>query len=90
MGSTLHTIHIDEYRAAALHEQEFVEIARTLKALAADLGVASAPAIDALVCHGLDAAIDCLSDLSNSNASSAFHRHRACWRAKQGGVPTVH
>ena len=90
MGTMLHNIHIGEYRAALLHEREFAEVARTLKALAADLEVPAAPVLDALVHHGIDAALDLLSDLSHLNASCAHYRHRGSWRAKHGGVPTVH
>lgn len=91
MGTMLHNIHhIDEYRTAVQDEREFREIARALKALAADLEVPAAPVLDALAHHGIDAALDLLSDLSNLNASCAYYRHQASWRAKHGGVPTVH
>jgi len=91
MGTMLHNIHhIDEHRAAMQDEREFVDVARTLKALATDLEVPAAPVLDALAHHGIGAALDLLSDLSNLNASCAFYRHRAGWRAKHGGVPIVH
>lgn len=65
------------------NEMEFAEKAHVLKMLARELGQDTAPAIDELAQHGLDAALGVLNDAAGQNVGDAYLRHRALWRAGQ-------
>jgi len=66
----------DECQAAWLQEREFVEAARALKTLAADIGEDVAPAVEALVRHGVEAAFAVLRDSASHQVSEAHLRTR--------------
>ncbi|MEJ2410592.1 MAG: hypothetical protein P8Y48_15105 [Novosphingobium sp.] len=86
MGCMMHDaiVGFDEYKTASINEQEFAEMAHVLKAMAGELGVKSAPVLDALARRGFGAALDVLCRTGGSNVSSAYVRHRARWRAERG------
>lgn len=69
-------VKLEECQSAWLHEREFVEAARTLKALAADMGEDVAPAVEALVRHGVEAAFQVLRRSAGHRVSDAQLRTR--------------
>lgn len=67
----------EEWLAAHLSELEYQEIARTLKALAAEHGAAPQPAIDALALKGLDAALAAIQHQVGESVVAQYYRQRA-------------
>lgn len=92
MGAMLHDarVRFEECHTAWLNECEFAELARTLKALAHEQGVATDPVINELVHFGADAAFalltveSCIAD----EARAATPAHTA--QMKPAGPPLVH
>ena len=76
----------EEYRAAYLNDMEFAEMARILKQLARDRDQDSAPVIDELARHGLDAALEALAGATGDDVSGAYYRRREIWRVSEAGT----
>lgn len=72
----------EEWLAAHLSELEYQEIARTLKALAAERGAMPEPAIDALALKGLDAALAAIQHQVGESVVAQFYQHRARQRLR--------
>lgn len=67
----------EEWMAAHLSELEYQEIARTLKALAADRGARAEPAIAVLAQSGLDAALAAIGQEVGENVVAQYYQQRA-------------
>ena len=69
-------VKFEDCRDSWLHEREFVEAARALKSLAADMGEDVGPAVEALVRHGAETAFAVLHAQSATKVSDASLRLR--------------
>lgn len=67
----------EEWKAARLGEVEFTDMARALKALAAEKGIEAAPVIDCLAEGGLGPALALLAGIAGPDAAACYHRRRA-------------
>ncbi|MCJ2182124.1 hypothetical protein MTR62_05315 [Novosphingobium sp. 1949] len=82
-------VRFEECHTAWLNEREFVEIARTLKTMAKELGLETDPVINELVHFGVDAAFAMLAVLPDLKSRPATSRPGAGIAAKPVGVPSV-
>lgn len=85
MGFELHSAfeRHEEWRSAKLCELEYAEMARTLKALAAEQGIDVGPVIAGLAGKGLGEALGVLAQLAGSDLEAGYYRCRA--RLRQNG-----
>ena len=85
MGFELHSTfeRHEEWRSAKLCELEYAEMARTLKALAAEQGIDVGPVIAGLAGKGLGEALGVLAQLAGSDLEAGYYRCRA--RLRQSG-----
>ncbi|MBT0667842.1 hypothetical protein HT136_05615 [Novosphingobium profundi] len=92
MGALLRDafVRFEECHTAWLNEQEFVELARTLKAMARDLGVPTDPVINELVHFGAEAAFALLSIQVETESGRDFVRASSDRPAKPASVPLIH
>jgi hypothetical protein len=67
----------EECKAAWLSEMEYTEMARVLKALAAELGQDTDAAIDELAHHGLGAALGVLAGQAGADVEPNYLQRRA-------------
>lgn len=72
----------EEWMAVHLSDLEYREIARTLKALAAEHGTAPQPAIDALALRGLDAALAAMHHQLGVSVVAQYYQQRARQRPR--------
>lgn len=85
MGFELHSAfeRQEEWRSAKLCELEYAEMARTLKALAAEQGIDVGPVIAGLAGKGLGEALGVLAQLAGNDLEAGYYRCRA--RLRQSG-----
>lgn len=76
----------EECKAAWQSEVEFTEMARVLKALAAELGQNTDAAIDELAHHGLGAALGVLAGQAGTDVEGDYLRRRAQSRIAASGM----
>ncbi len=76
----------EECKAAWQSEVEFTEMARVLKALAAELGQNTDAAIDELAHHGLGAALGVLAGQAGVDVEADYLRRRAQSRIMASGM----
>lgn len=76
----------EENKAAWESEVEFAEMARVLKALAAELGQDTSAAIDELAHHGLGAALAVLAGQADTDVEADYLRRRAQSRIMASGL----
>jgi len=67
----------EEWKAARVDEAEFEDMARALKALAAEKGIDNAPLIDSLAHGGLGSALALLAGIAGPDGAAGYHRCRA-------------
>ena len=79
MGFDMHSAfeRREEWKAARLGEIEYAEMARALKALAAEQGLDAQPVIDNLAGKGLGAALGLLAEMTGSDVEPGYYRCRA-------------
>lgn len=70
----------EEWKAARLGEVEYEDMARALKVLAAERGVAIDPVLDSLAQAGLGAALALMAGVTGPDAAAAYHRCRSAAR----------
>lgn len=92
MGAMLHDarVRFEECHTAWLNECEFAELARTLKALAQEQGVATDPIINELVHFGADAAFALLTVESRIVGDAQAAQAAQTVQMKPAGPPMVH
>ncbi len=83
-------VRFEECHTAWLNEREFAEVARTLKTLAHDLGVATDPVINELVHFGVDAAFALLSVQSELESGPDLLHAPSGRIARPAGQPVAH
>lgn len=83
-------VRYEECHTAWLNEREFAEVARTLKALAVEQGLATDPIINELVHFGVDAAYALLCVQTELESGRDTIRASSGRDAKPAGLPLVH
>ncbi|WP_420384334.1 hypothetical protein [Novosphingobium sp.] len=72
----------EEWRAAHASEVEFTDVARALRALAAELGAEPEPLVDAMAERGLPATLSQLALTTGYNVDAQFMRCHAVSRMR--------